>query len=195
MMQDNRRAVTLEFDEWADIYVRLGAEGSPSELHGALIGSLVAGHPLTQVEWLTQVTNQVGPQVLEASNEDLRRQFEDLYKEGERMFQQDVLSFSPMLPEDDVALGQRLEAIGAWCQGFIEGLSRGLAVSKPALSEDARELLTDLMAIAEIDPQVEDSDEQESYYAELVEFVRVAAMNLYDEFVDRSAAPSGTLLH
>jgi len=195
MTHDNRRAVTLEFDDWADIYVQLGVEASPSELHGALIGSLVSGHQLTQVEWLTQVTSQVGTQVLEAANEELRRQFEALYQVGERVFQQDVLSFVPMLPEDDVPLGQRLEAIGAWCQGFIEGLSRGLAVLKPELSEDARELLADLMAIAEIDPEVEESEEQESYYVELVEFVRVAAMNLYDEFIDRSAAPSGTVLH
>ena len=195
MMHDNRRAVTLEFDDWADIYVQLGVEGSPSELHGALIGSLVSGHQLTQVEWLTQVTSQVGTQLLDAANQELRRQFEALYKEGEQVFQRDVLSFALMLPDDDVPLGQRLEAIGAWCQGFIEGLSRGLAVFKPQLSEDARELLADLMAIAEIDPEVEESDEQESYYAELVEFVRVAAMNLYDEFIDRSAAPSGTVLH
>ncbi len=195
MTHDNRRAVTLEFDDWADIYVQLGVEASPSELHGALIGSLVSGHQLTQVEWLTQVTSQVGTQVLEAANEELRRQFEALYQVSERVFQQDVLSFVPMLPEDDVPLGQRLEAIGAWCQGFIEGLSRGLAVLKPELSEDARELLADLMAIAEIDPEVEESEEQESYYVELVEFVRVAAMNLYDEFIDRSAAPSGTVLH
>jgi len=195
MMQDNRRAVTLEFDDWADIYVQLGVEGSPSELHGALIGSLVSGHQLTQVEWLTQVTSQVGTHLLDAANQELRRQFEALYKEGEQVFQRDVLSFSLMLPDDDVPLGQRLEAIGAWCQGFIEGLSRGLAVFKPQLSEDARELLADLMAIAEIDPEVEESDEQESYYVELVEFVRVAAMNLYDEFIDRSAAPSGTVLH
>ncbi len=193
--QDYRERPVQEFDDWAELFLQLGVADSPAELHGVLVGSLVAGRRMTPMEWMRVVTEHLGTEVLNAEFDQLRRQFDGLYKEWERVLQQDALGFRPLLPEDDVSLGERLESVGAWCQGFVEGFSLGLPGAHPALADDTRELLSDLMAIAEIDPVVDASEEQEHDYMQLVEFIRVAAINLFAEFNAPPTAPPGTSVH
>src|SRR5690606_18973450 len=146
-------------------------------------------------EWMRVVTEHLGTEVLGAEHDQLRRQFDGLYKEWESVLHREALQFRPLLPEDDVALGERLESVGAWCQGFIEGFSLGLPGAHSTLADDTRELLSDLMAIAEIDPVVDANDEQEHDYMQLVEFIRIAAINLFAEFNAPPTAPPGTSVH
>lgn len=193
--ETDRLGAAGEFDDWADFYEQLGVEHSPSELHGLLIGSLAAGQQLNQVDWLRIVMGQVGNVVLEERNQDVRRELEGFYNVWAGLLRNDLTRFEPLLPADDFPLSERLASLSDWCEGFIEGFSGGISASEPELSADTRELLTDLMNITELDTQVEDSDEQEHYYTELVEFLRVAVMNLYAEFNQPPSAPPGTSVH
>ena len=65
------------------------------------------------------------------------------------------MSFAPLLPEDDVQLDVRLEALAQWCAGFLAGFgaagtARGMS-SLDALPDEVQEIVSDLSAITDID--------------------------------------------
>lgn len=99
------------------------------------------------------------------------------------------LSFAPLLPADEEALEQRLDALGGWCSSFLAGLAAGLArrglPSLDACPEEVREIIGDFAAIAQIDPQAGrdgDAEEAEADFAELQEFVKVGALLITSTF-------------
>lgn len=93
---------------------------------------------------------------------------------------------------DDDALASLPEALSEWCAAFVAGLVAGMPVPSddaPAtdqwdallrLGPDSQEIVTDLLAIAEIEHDSDDltEDEQDSALTELVEYVRVAVLLL-----------------
>ncbi len=98
------------------------------------------------------------------------------------------MSFAPLLPPDDWLLAVRAEALAAWCAGFMRGLGEaaaGTATREVLAGEAGREIMADFAEIARLSPGDDESDlEAESAYSELVEFVRVSAQLLFDEFFD-----------
>jgi uncharacterized protein YgfB (UPF0149 family) len=150
-------------------------EVSVAELHGAICGVAACGgreFPLQElvdligVDLLTDeasVSRLVDASVDELFSEDLR--------------------FMPLLPDDDEPLAERLEALGQWCAGFLAGLGAGIAAAGIGeledLSEDAREMLEDFAAIADIDAESGDAavaEQAEADFIELQEFVKVGAL-------------------
>ena len=84
-----------------------------------------------------------------------------------------------LLPSDDVPLAERAAALGEWCQGFLAGF--GLNYRDNALSEEGKEVLQDLAAIAQVQDALEESDDGESDYMEVMEYLRVAPLLLFTE--------------
>ena len=93
------------------------------------------------------------------------------------------LDFELILPEDDLELPQRIEAMAVWCRGFLTGFAQARvtdAATGDAVAADSAEALRDFAAIAQAAVDDEDSDlsEREGHYLELLEYLRVAAMNV-----------------
>ena len=84
-----------------------------------------------------------------------------------------------LLPDDAVALSDRTESLLAWCQGFLGGF--GLADIQFELSEESSEALADMAKIAGTEVGLEDPDADELALTEILEFIRVVAMILYNE--------------
>lgn len=98
--------------------------------------------------------------------------------------------FELWLPSDDEPLEDRAEALARWCSGFLAGLGSGGELD--LLSEEAREAIGDLQEIARAElasPAAGDAadEEEEKAYAEIVEYVRVVALVLREDF--RGPAP------
>ncbi|MDM8567823.1 UPF0149 family protein [Candidatus Halobeggiatoa sp. HSG11] len=88
--------------------------------------------------------------------------------------------FTPLLPNDDITISKRVQALGGWCEGFLFGL--GLTnINIELLPNDIKEFIDDLVSISRIAPTEEDNTNNENDYAELVEYVRVGVMNIYEE--------------
>jgi uncharacterized protein YgfB (UPF0149 family) len=96
------------------------------------------------------------------------------------------MSFSPLLAGDDAEFALRLESVAEWCAGFLAGFgaagtARGLN-SLDELPEDAREIVSDLSAITEIDseayanPDDADPHDAESDLVQIEEFVKVSVL-------------------
>ena len=88
--------------------------------------------------------------------------------------------FTPLLPDDDISISERIQTLGGWCEGFLFGL--GLAdIDTNQLSDNIKEFINDLISISHIAPIDENSDSNENNYSQLVEYIRVGVITIYEE--------------
>jgi len=100
-------------------------------------------------------------------------------------FEDDEFAFSLWLPDDEEPLEDRAVALARWCSGFLAGLGSGGQLD--ALSQEAREAIGDLQEIARAELSAPTGDaaqneEDEAAYMEIVEYVRVVALVLREDF-------------
>lgn len=100
-------------------------------------------------------------------------------------FDDEDMGFALWLPDDDDPLEERAIALAYWCSGFLAGLGSGGQLG--TLSEEAREAIGDLQEIAraELSASAEgerQSEEDEGAYTEIVEYVRVVALMMREDF-------------
>jgi uncharacterized protein YgfB (UPF0149 family) len=102
-----------------------------------------------------------------------------------------AMGFEILLPEDTVTLEERATALYDWVRGFLFALGL-LGVKEADLSRQAREVLNDFTQLTHLDlDALDDAEENEAALAEITEFVRVAAMLLYQERVLDPAPRAG----
>ncbi|MDR0780491.1 MAG: UPF0149 family protein [Pseudomonadales bacterium] len=154
---------------------------APAALHGLLSGQLCSGvvqpDPQDLAELLAQELLPVVRKLLERLAQQANAQLGGL-----------DYAFQPLLPDDDVALSARVYALGLWCEAFTTGFAAGYLRPDSALSREAREILHDfgeLACLTESQSQVDEQDEED--FMELVEYVRMAAITLYQQLVGTRA--------
>lgn len=168
----------LDWDEAETRLVTLAEWIRPAELHGLLCGSACAGGALDDRAWLGRLDEHAGEDVAGKADEADLIWFRNraLVNLGDA-----DLRFDLLLPDENAPLGDRLDALAAWCSGFLSGY--GLAGGQSDhLDEDGVSGLGDLAAIADLDPDSEEV-EAEDNYAELVEYVRVVVLLLLQQRV------------
>jgi hypothetical protein len=102
-----------------------------------------------------------------------------------------AMGFEILLPADTVTLGERATALYDWVRGFLFALGL-LGVNEADLTRQAREVLNDFTQLTHLDlDALDDAEENEAALTEITEFVRVAAMLLYQERVLDRAPPVG----
>jgi yecA family protein len=183
-MTDTKPQLNYVFDDFADMFVELGAFGTPSELHGLLTGQLVAGVRADAEAWLAMVVAHLDVQALE--DDDDKAELVVLYDMALEQLTASDFGFQLLLPEDDMELAGRTESLGAWCSGFLSGFGLGFDRSKQKLSNEITDSMEDLASIAQAtfdaDDEEQKSESAETSYMELVEYVRLAAMMVFAEF-------------
>lgn len=93
-------------------------------------------------------------------------------------FSEHNFGFKLLLPGDNFPLAERIDALGYWCRGYLSGLGL-VGITKEDLANNViKELVNDLSQIAHISMETDASEEDESNFMELVEFVRVAVHNI-----------------
>lgn len=110
-----------------------------------------------------------------------------------------------VLPDEEAPIGQRAGALADWVHGFLFGYGFGgdhggaSGRADPltreygrAVDPEARELLADFTELARVDVEVEEGDDAERDLLELVEFVRVGTMVLYESGGPDAAEPAST---
>ncbi|HEX6592215.1 MAG TPA: YecA family protein [Moraxellaceae bacterium] len=168
-------------DELAQALTRLNTGCSASELHGVLTGLLAGGARLNRstlqkvLETHSDADQAFGDEVMASLWQLQLKTLEDL---GDT-----ELIFMPLLPDDDDDLAQRVTALSDWCQGFLVGFGTAVRPNDTRIhGETVRETLQDIVHVANVDASAQDNDEgDESAYAELYEFVRMAVIHLFEE--------------
>lgn len=109
----------------------------------------------------------------------------DAWSATQQQLADEEMGFALWLPDDEEPLEERTIALAQWCSGFLAGLASGGQLD--ALSEEAREAISDLQEISRAELSAESgapngSEEDEAAYAEIVEYVRVVALTMREEF-------------
>lgn len=181
MTRESDTPVVLpDFDLVANLLIEEGVLAvSPAELHGLLAGQLAAGARF-DADTLLRVLQEL-MDVSTLSRENTKLGLLELYQRTLAQYESDDFGFELLLPDDEQLLTQRAEALGSWCNGFLSGF--GLHTKKgQKLSTEAQEGLQDLAQIAQIAADSDaDSDEDEADLMEVQEYVRMAAMLMFNE--------------
>lgn len=169
----------FDFDDIADYLLEQGAQCSPAQLHGCMSGLLCAGASTGPEYGLNALEHclDVRP------HGEFAERVMQLYTFTAQALRDEGFTFQPLLPVDEEELDLRTLALANWCEGFLTGFAwQAAAESAPALSPDAGEVLTDIAAMAQAVTTEEDNeDEAEDSYCELVEYLRVAVVNVFQE--------------
>jgi hypothetical protein len=148
----------------------------PAEAHGCLCGALCLRPDYSLPDWLDEIL----PDAAAASGEE--GIFATLFSDSAGALTGPDMEFEPLLPDDDVALAERVESLAVWCQGFLYGFGAAGNAERASLTEPVREVLADLTQICHAGAVgAESVDVEEEAYVELVEFVRAAVQLAYDE--------------
>lgn len=160
-----------------------GSVQTPGETHGTLTGMLCIDNDQPPAAAVDDAEADNLTTALDALRE--------ITLEG--LFDPD-LSFMPLLPDDDNSLDRRVSALARWCSGFLFGLSYRGRFDPGQLSDEVREIVTDLSELskAELTADEADTENAEADYAELVEYVRVGVQMIFLELQPRRDGPETT---
>ncbi len=177
------------YQAFATLLTSSGHNVSPAELHGVLLGRSCAGAGFDHEGWLIDAG-----ELLEGDIQDnVRNALIGLQEMVKGELTGDDVTVVLLLPTDDAPLTERAAALGQWCQGFLTGF--GLTRREYALSTEATEVLQDLAAIAHVQDALEESDDGENDYMEVMEYLRVAPLLLFTETKKTDEAAAKPSLH
>lgn len=153
----------------------------PSQVHGLVCG-VICGNPDTDAAWEELITGGKDP----ARTHEV---LQELYKASVKQLDEFLFEFQLMLPDDDDDLPVRAEALTLWCQGLLTGLK---LVQVPIVDREPGEMteaINDIIEIAKMNyEEVVASEEDEEAYVELVEYVRMAAILIYQDLREAETA-------
>ena len=169
---------TINLNDIQAKLIEIEAPLSLSEYHGHLIGRLVSGQQIsgvTGMQIIADLTAAPVPRLVEEA---------DYWKQHMNNiaahFDADNYGFHPLLPDDEKPLQERLFGLAHWCAGFLNGIGSALdqQATKSLLKDD--DTIDDFTEITKIDLNASDTNENEAMYIELVEYVRLAVLNMHE---------------
>ena len=176
----------VAFDELDAALRRCGANWDASQSHGLLAGRLAVAGVAAGPDWLLQVLE--GTAENDALRDESRKMLDALYQGTFWELTERLSEFTPLLPGDETDAESRTRALAHWCEGFLHGLvsaEHGDTLKKRLGQEPLSDIIRDLLQITRAAIDEESDDEtNEAAYAEIVEYVRVAAQLAYEELSD-----------
>lgn len=166
-----------QLDQWLK---SLGADMAAVEFHGMLAGLISTRGGEAKQLFIDELTPAYDPADLlqQEAMEGLSLPFEALRDQ----LNDPLISFYPLMPDDEQPFDERIDAMAAWCQGYLFGLSRGGLADPSSLTDDTNEFLEDMLNFSRADNiQIEGDEEDENALHEIIEYLRAGVMVVHDE--------------
>jgi uncharacterized protein len=206
---------TVDFSEIDVVLERLGVIYAASESHGVLCGLLCVKGFVSYDEWKRLLHDEQKSQPawndedideeINGMNDDRQAGsamdddwglLQDLYEETLRQLSDDDYGFSLLMPDDEQPLRLRTQALVEWCEGFLFGLGAGEVKDFAQLPDDVNEISHDLAEISRAYHEDESTEADEVAYTELVEYVRVGVLVIYEALqLTREVRAGNKVLH
>ncbi len=168
---------------------------SVAEAHGCLCGALCVMPQFSAQHWLRELLPDPAEDLV-LSESVVDAVLAQVYRTTHEALRGADMDFTPILPNDDLPLNQRILALAQWSQGFLYGFGIGAPVLSEQLPDEVNEVLKDLSEIARAsDTETMGTDEEEQAYTELVEYLRAAVQLIHDELVPLRTAQASALPH
>ena len=180
----------LDYERLRESLAAAGAVVVLTELHGGVCGALCAGGPVAARRWLT---DSLDDEQLAASPAAVAGDLDELVSASAEMLESGELEFQPLLPSDDAPLAEQVEALAAWCQGFLNGVGSTAPAAARSSAEGAAlgEILRDFGEISRAglsEDEAAGHDEPDFSLAEIQEYVRVSVQIVFEELGSLRAA-------
>lgn len=183
---------SFRFPDYADCHHamrRCNLTFSPSEAHAIAVGLLAGDVSEPGRHWAAVMYADL--QAGDALADECRSCLDRLYHAAGEQMQDRDFGLHLFLPPSDFAEQGVSMAIRDWAQGFLFGFGlAGKEAASARLSEEGSEALRDFYEIGNLDVSDETNDEeQQQALSEIEEYLRVAAMLIYEDMHARQ--PTG----
>jgi uncharacterized protein len=173
------------YGELATALTEAKTNANAAQIHGLFCGYISATSGKMDKQWEKTV---FGNKKIQPACRELLVQ---LYEISYHQMSEFSFEFSLLLPDDDTNINFRTENLGLWCQGFLTGLEQSDVPLKNRDASELTEALDDIVEVAQVNfGDIADDDEDETAYFELVEYVRLAALMIFQEL--KSSNPNNT---
>ena len=176
----------VDYDTLDQALRRCGASWNAAQAHGLLTGVLTVGGVPAAPEWLNQVLE--GTDEADALRHECQGVLDGLYQATYLELSERLSEFAVLLPGDGRDAAERTAAMAHWCEGYLHGLvstSRDESLKQRLAAEPLEDIIRDMLQITRATVGDDTDDEiNEGAYAEIVEYLRVAAQLAYEELAD-----------
>ena len=178
--------LTIDHNELDAALRRCGSTWNAGQTHGLLCSRLALAGAEGASRWLAQVLADTDPENTLCT--ECQAMLEALCTSTWQQLSERQSDFMLLLPDDDDSAQVRTEAMGQWCEGFLHGLvseTHGDELRERLASDPLCDIIKDLLEITRATVG-EEADEQatDNAFADLVEYLRVAAQLTYEELAE-----------
>ncbi|MGR9114712.1 MAG: UPF0149 family protein [Gammaproteobacteria bacterium] len=174
-----------------------GGDFSAAEAHGIATGMLCIDANTDAGNWLSELFVDAS-----TSDEDMAV-LTHLFEQTAELLDSEDYSFDLLLPDDDDNLVAQVEALRAWCQGFLFGIGFSRSVDEGVGKSDeirrsvtdwpgeTGEILKDIVEFTKMDSTEMSLDQEEedvAAFVEINEYLRVAVYLIRNEFNKKTNA-------
>lgn len=170
-------STTIQYEYWSDFLYRSGAICSPAELQGLVVGILASG--CEQDEKVQQDAALLLMDCPGTPDAEVLQAVAAFYPLTLMDLKDTNLGFQLLLPEEAMPVADRTRALSEWCQGFLTGFAEAGKDVVKRLDEEGADALWDFASIAQLEENPSDSNDNEVHLTNLVEYVRMAALNIF----------------
>lgn len=162
---------------------RARADAEAAESHGMLCALLCVGPHRDPDDLINEeiLAGQADSPEVVACREQLRA----LWRQTGRELAGGDYTVRLLLPEDDVGLWDRSDALAAWCSGFLYGLGLSGETVLERLGEESREFVDDLSECTRLERGDDYTEEDETAFIEIVEYVRIGLQAISQDLLPR----------
>ena len=170
-----------------------GAELTPAEVQGLQLGLICGSKEIDSENFQNIVLRELslqGSPTIECQKQ-LKQLLEALFDFLEKAYDSEDLVFElPLFIPEEGSICERANELSRWCKGFLYGLGLAQADLTRLQSEEAQGALQDITQIAKLPPLEEavlnENDEEDIH--SIFDYLEVAAMILYFEFMDEESS-------
>jgi len=188
----------VDYQQLTQALERLQIAADAAECQGALSAVICLTGEAGLASWLPAHFPEIEAGVAEgnALAGEAKQLIVDLYQNTLGQLGQGTLDYTLLMPDDEDSLQERTDALGHWCQGFLLGM-RYSGVDDPGLfTGELAEILDDIREISQVTSDaLENTEEEEQSYMELVEYLRVGVMLFCETLHARKGASGSKLVH
>lgn len=183
---------TVGIEELERMLKAAGTAFEAAEAHGAFCGRACLAGAAAIRDWQQELMAESDDDNVLA--QECKRALETLAADTLLKLEVGDLRFALLLPGDEESLQLRTAALADWCHGFMQGLvaAGGADQGAPADALDfpeASEILDDFNEITKAGASIDEGEESEWAFVELVEYVRVSVQLIYDETATLRTSP------
>lgn len=177
---------------------RLDIAADAAECHGAMSSVICLVGEAGLHPWLAMHFPEIESAIADgdALASETRQLISDLYQQVLQQLQAGQFDYELLMPDDDEALELRTEALANWCQGFLLGLRCGGVSDISKFNGELAEILQDITEISQVSGGgLENTEEEEQSWTELVEYLRVGVMLFCETLQGQSRTGQTNTVH